>query len=72
MAERAECSTKKYILPAHWDAEKGEAKTQCPDAKVINDYLLNLKSEINKRYNILLTTMEYVSAEDVKEKFERR
>jgi len=64
---RAECSTKKYILPEHWDAEKGEAKTQCPDAKVINDYLLNRKAEINKRYNILLTTMEYVSAEDVKE-----
>jgi site-specific recombinase XerD len=67
--QRTECSTAQKILPEHWDAEKGIATDGCPTAKIINDYLANVRMEITRRYNILLTTKDYVSAEDVKENF---
>jgi site-specific recombinase XerD len=66
---RAECSTSRQILPEHWDVDKGEATNACAEAEVINEYLLNVRLEVKKRYNILLTTKEYVSAEDVKNNF---
>jgi site-specific recombinase XerD len=67
--KRAECSTSRKILSEHWDAENGAASNGCPTAKVINDYLASVRVEITRRYNILLTTKDYVSAEDVKENF---
>jgi hypothetical protein len=57
------------FYPNIWDVDKGEATNGCAEVEIINDYLLNVRLEIKKRYNILLTTKDYVSAEDVKNNF---
>lgn len=67
--ERAEFSTKKQVYPEFWDAEKNLALKQFSEAKAINDYLTLVKADILKNYNILLSTKDAVSAEDVKNSY---
>jgi len=69
---RAECSTGNRILPKHWDCDTGQANSSCPDAKIINDHLLLVRTEINRHYNILLSSQESVSAKDVKESYQKK
>ncbi len=64
--QRAEVAAKKKILEEHWDVLTSRANSLCPNAKILNDYLNNVEAEITKRYNILLTTKDIVTAEDVK------
>lgn len=64
--KRAEVAAKRKILPEHWDVLTSRANASCPNAKILNDYLKDVDAEITKRYNILLTTKDYVTAEDVK------
>jgi integrase len=70
--QRAECSTGKQVEPKHWDLEASEANRSCPEAKTINDHLLLLRTEINRHYNILLSSQEAVTAEDVKKSFQKK
>jgi len=67
--ERAECSTGKQIQVTHWDLEAGQANKLCQEAKSINDHLLLVKTEINRHYNILLSSQEIVTANDVKRSY---
>jgi hypothetical protein len=67
--KRAECSTSRKIISEHWDVENGVASNDCPTATTINGYLRSVYAEITRRYNTLLTTKDYVSAEDVKASF---
>jgi integrase len=66
---RAECSIKKQILPTLWDAQNNKAKGNSDDARAINNYLIIVQAELNKHYNILLSTKELVTAEDVKNSY---
>ncbi len=64
--QRAEFSTGKQIFPKHWDTDSNLALPNSSDARSINDFLTLAKADILKHYNILLSTREHVSAEDVK------
>lgn len=66
---RAECSVKKQILLGHWDAENCKANKSCPEASSINQHLVLVQAEITKKYNVLISSVESVSAEDVKNSF---
>jgi integrase len=67
--KRAECSVKKQILLTLWDAEKNRAKGNSDEARAINNYLVMVQAELTKHYNILLSTKEFVTAEDVKNSY---
>jgi integrase len=67
--KRAECSVKKQILSTLWDAEKNRAKGNSDEARAINNYLVMVQAELTKHYNILLSTKEFVTAEDVKNSY---
>jgi len=67
--KRAECSIKKQILPGLWDLENNKAKGNSDEAKAINNYLIIVQAELIKHYNILLSTKEMVTAEDVKNSY---
>jgi integrase len=67
--KRAECSVKKQISSSFWDAEKNRAKGNSDDARGINNYLVMVQAELTKHYNILLSTKDFVTAEDVKNSY---
>lgn len=66
---RAECSTSRRIAPENWNSSLGQAKPECQDGAALNEYLLATKAEIAKHYNILLSTKDYVTVEDVKNSY---
>ncbi len=68
--KRAECSTKRQILPEHWNSEKGEATNKCAEAIALNDYLLFVRSDILKHYNVLLSTNTHITSDDVKRSYQ--
>lgn len=67
--KRAECSIQKQILPGLWDAQNNKAKANSLEARSINDYLVMVQAEITKHYNILLSTKDIVTVEDVKNSY---
>jgi integrase len=67
--KRAECSVKKQLLINHWDSENGKANKLCAERETINQHLIMVQAEITRHYNILLTTKENVTAEDVKKSY---
>jgi integrase len=67
--KRAESSLKRQILIHHWDNENGKTSKSCADADAINQYLIMVQADITRHYNILLTTKDYVTAEDVKKSY---
>lgn len=67
--KRAECSIKKQIHPNLWDADGNRAKGKSDDVKSINNYLVMVQAELTKHYNILLSTKDFVTAEDVKNSY---
>jgi hypothetical protein len=64
--KRAECSTSKRIDPENWDSCTGFPNNKYYLANSIKNYLHQVEVEINRHYNILLSTTEFVTAEDVK------
>lgn len=66
---RAEFSAQKQIHPDHWDSKECVVTKRCPDAKPLNEYLMLLKAELTRRYNILLTAKEVVTACDVRDNY---
>jgi Phage integrase SAM-like domain/Arm DNA-binding domain len=67
--KRAESSLKRQIPIEHWDNENGKASKSCADGDMINQHLIMVQAEITRHYNILLTTKDYVTAEDVKKSY---
>jgi hypothetical protein len=66
---RAECSTSRQIQPEFWDTELGQPTEAFGEAASLSQYLLWVKAEITKHYNILLSTKDHVTAEDVKNSY---
>ncbi len=66
---RVECSTSRRIKPVDWNANVGLPNPGCSEAAVLSEYLLLKKAEITKHYNILLSTKERITAEDVKNSY---
>lgn len=67
--KRAECSTQKQIYPKFWDSENAKVLDRCSEAKTVNNYLTLIKADIIRHYNILLSTKDIVSADDVKKSY---
>jgi integrase len=67
--KRAECSTSKHIKPEHWDSELGLPDSKYYLANSLKQYLRQVEVEINRHYNILISTTEYVTAENVKKSY---
>jgi integrase len=67
--KRAECSVKKQIQLTLWDADRNRAKGNSDEARSINNYLVMVQAELTKHYNILLSTKDLVTAEDVKNSY---
>lgn len=67
--KRAEFSTQKQIFPKFWDAENSKVLEKYSEAGQINDYLTLVKAEVIKHYNVLISTKEIVSADDVKKSY---
>jgi integrase len=66
---RAECSIKRTIDPDYWDSGKEKATSSYHEAAILNEYLTMVHAEINKHYNILLSTKDHITAEMVKESY---
>jgi integrase len=67
--KRAECSTQKQIHPEFWDAENSRVLDKFSESRSINDYLTLVKADLLKHYNILLSTKDFVTADDVKNSY---
>lgn len=67
--KRAECAVQKFVQVKHWDMEHHRVRAGCSDANAINDYLDLVRSEVLRHYNILLTTRDVVTADDVKNSY---
>lgn len=67
--KRAECSTQKQIHPKFWDMENNKVCEKFSEARSINDYLTLVKADILRHYNILLSTKDFVTADDVKNNY---
>ncbi len=66
---RAECSTSRQIQAEFWNSELGQPTENFPEAASLSQYLLMVKAGITKHYNILLSTKDQVTAEDVKNSY---
>lgn len=67
--QRSEFSTQRKILCKHWDAENTIVKKECPDARSINNFLVLMRADLTRHYNILLTIKDHVFADDVKNSY---
>lgn len=67
--KRTECSIQKHVDPKFWDAKNNSVSDACPEARSINDHLILVKAELLKHYNVLLTTKDLVTPEDVKNSY---
>jgi len=67
--KRAQCSTQKQIYPKFWDAENSKVSDKYSESRLINDYLTLVKADILRHYNILLSTKDFVTADDVKNSY---
>src|SRR5688572_957367 len=63
--KRSEFSTSKQVLKEYWDVENNKVSMKCVEANLINDFLENIRVEIRKRYNVLLASERYITAEDI-------
>lgn len=64
--KRAECSTSNNIEPDFWNADAGLPTSDYHLAGTLKQQLRRVEVEINKHYNMLASTTEYVTADDIK------
>jgi len=67
---RAPFSTGKYITAAMWESDNQRVKSEHPEAKTINGHLQLVAIELQRHYNILLTTNASVTADMVRQQFQ--
>ncbi len=69
MGKRAEISLKKKVNPQKWDAKTGFMKGSGNDVRTINSYIHQVSDEIFRIYAELQKTSDFISAEEIKNKF---
>ncbi|MFD0795162.1 site-specific integrase [Mucilaginibacter litoreus] len=69
MGKRAEISLKKKVNPAKWDAKTGYMKGSGNEVRTINNHIHQVSEEIFRIYSELQKNSEYISAEEIKNKF---
>lgn len=66
---RSEFSTQKQIYPKFWDTANNKVLDKFNGSRYVNDYLILLRADLLKHYNILLSTKDIVTPEDVKDSY---
>jgi integrase/recombinase XerD len=66
---RMEISTRRSIAPEFWDSENERAIESYVDASILNDYLLQVRTEIHKHYNVLLAANDQVTVNMLRERY---
>jgi site-specific recombinase XerD len=69
MGKRAEISLKKKVNPQKWDAKTGFMKGSGNEVRTINNHIHRISEEIFKIYSELQKNSDYISAEEIKNKF---
>ncbi len=64
--KRSQFSLGKKIEPEKWDVHAGIIKGNSEDAKTFNNYLNQVRGDLQKHYNVLASCNEYVSSEMVR------
>jgi len=67
--KRAEFSLKKRVVPEKWDPKTGYMKGNSEEAKTVNNYINQVKSELFKLYTQMQMLDEFITAETLKLKF---
>jgi len=60
---------KRVIVPDAWDSDKEKVIDTHPEASIINDYIRLVYGEINRHYNMLLSTQSHATPDMVKESY---
>lgn len=63
---RADLSTKQWILPSNWDKNKQCVKGRNEEAQTINNYLIDVKAKVQKEFNLLCEAGENFTISDLK------
>lgn len=69
MGKRAEISLKKKVNPQKWDAKTGFMKGIGNEVRTINNHIHQVSEEIFRIYSELQKSSDYISAEEIKNKF---
>lgn len=69
MGKRAEISLKKKVNPQKWDAKTGFMKGSGNEVRTINNHIHQISEEIFRIYSELQKNSDYISAEEIKNKF---
>jgi site-specific recombinase XerD len=67
--KRFEISSHRFIKPENWETKLCRAKGTSDEASILNNYLDNLKSKINRQYNILESLGKPITIDSLREKF---
>ncbi|PKP31000.1 MAG: recombinase [Bacteroidetes bacterium HGW-Bacteroidetes-16] len=66
--KRFEISSHRFVLPENWDTKLCSAKGTSDEALILNNYLDNLKSKINRQYNILESLNKPITIDSLRER----
>jgi hypothetical protein len=67
--KRAEVSLKRKVYPTKWNAGTGQLKGSTEEARLVNNYLSQVKAELFKLYNQMQLNEEYITADAIKLRF---
>ncbi len=67
--KRAEISLKRNVDPEKWDFSKGKLKGNTVEARSINNYIQEIKSELYKIYHHMASMEQFITADLIKKKF---
>lgn len=69
VGKRAEISLKKKVNPQKWNAQSGFMKGSGEEVKTVNNYINQVTNEIFKIYQELLRAGDFVTADEIKQRF---
>lgn len=69
-SQRLELSTKWFIEPLKWDSIRQEVKGRSEEAKTVNNYLSELKTKVQREFNLLTQEQEHIQIIELKNALE--
>ena len=64
--KRVELSVNRQISPDNWDAVSECAAGENDEARILNNYLVSLKTKVQRQFNILESLNQEITAEAIK------
>lgn len=65
-SERFELSTHQFVNPEKWNTEAQIAKGKTEGIRILNNFLIDLKTQIQKKYNLLVENEELITSTKLK------